>query len=114
LTYNKIAAGKLFAEVILYSLQDLGTPVRDHRSWGKERRSLRTPPPMHGNSWKKENTTMHKLIITLGFFIAVLSSVILHAMVPKENSLKTYSTVAAQFAYHVPHTEHPFTPNYLF
>jgi hypothetical protein len=57
---------------------------------------------------------MYKSIITLGFFFALLSTVILHATVPKENSAKTYSAVAAQFAYHVPETEHCCTTNYLF
>ena len=57
---------------------------------------------------------MYKSIITLGFFFALLSTVILHATVTKENSAKTYSTVAAQFAYHVPETEHCCTTNYLF
>jgi hypothetical protein len=50
----------------------------------------------------------------LGFFFALLSTVILHATVTKENSIKTYPTVAAQFAYHVPDTEHCCTTNYLF
>jgi hypothetical protein len=50
----------------------------------------------------------------LGFFFALLSTVILHATVTKKNSVKTYSTVAAQFAYHVPATEHCYTASYLF
>ncbi len=57
---------------------------------------------------------MYKSIIMLGFFFALLSTVILHATVTKENSAKTYSTVAAQFAYHVPDSEHCCTANYLF
>jgi len=57
---------------------------------------------------------MYKSIIMLGFFFALLSTVILHATVTKKNSVKTYSTVAAQFAYHVPATEHCYTASYLF
>jgi hypothetical protein len=69
---------------------------------------------MQGNSWKKEDFTMYKAIITIGFFCALLSTVILHATVSRENSAKTYSTAVAQFAYHVPDTEHCCTANYLF
>jgi len=69
---------------------------------------------MQGNSWKKEDFTMYKSIIMLGFLCALLSTVILQATVNKESSLQTYSTVAAQFAYHVPDTEHCCTTNYLF
>ena len=57
---------------------------------------------------------MYKSIITLALFFALLSTVILHATVTKENSAKTYSTVATQFAYYVPDTEHCCTTNYLF
>ena len=57
---------------------------------------------------------MHKSIIMLGFLCALLSTVILHARVTKENSAKTYATVATQFAYHVPETQYCCTSNYLF
>ena len=57
---------------------------------------------------------MHKSIIMLGFLCALLSTVILHARVTKENSAKTYATVAAQFAYHVPETQDCCSSNYLF
>ena len=57
---------------------------------------------------------MYKSIIMLGFLCALLSTVILHARVTKENSVKTYATVAAHFAYHVPETQDYCTSNYLF
>lgn len=57
---------------------------------------------------------MHKSIILLGFLFALLSTVILHATMTKENSVKTYATLVAQFAYHVPDTQHCCTTNYLF
>jgi len=57
---------------------------------------------------------MYKSIILLGFLCALLSTVILHATVTRENSVRTYATVAAQFAYHVPDTEHCCTASYLF
>ena len=57
---------------------------------------------------------MHKSIIMLGFLFALLSTVILHATVSKEHSVKIYSTVAAQFAHHVPNTQDFCTTNYLF
>jgi len=69
---------------------------------------------MQGNSWKKEEFTMYKSIIILGFFFALLSTAFLHATVPKGSSLKTYSAVAAQFAYHVPDADYFCTTNYLF
>ena len=57
---------------------------------------------------------MYKSIIILGFLCALLSTVILHATVNKESSLNAYPTIAAQFASHVPDTEHCCTTNYLF
>ncbi len=57
---------------------------------------------------------MYKIILVIGFFFALLSTVILHARVNIENSAKTYETVTAQFSYHVPETEHCCTINSLF
>jgi hypothetical protein len=57
---------------------------------------------------------MHKSIIMLGFLFALLSTVILHATVTKENRLRSYSTVVTQFAYHVPDSQYCCTTNYLF
>ena len=57
---------------------------------------------------------MHKIILIIGFFFALLSTVILHARVNTENSANTYETVAAQFSYHVPETEQCCTINCLF
>jgi hypothetical protein len=57
---------------------------------------------------------MHKTLLIIGFFFALLSTVILHAKVHSGNSAKTYETVAAQFSYHVPQTEQCCTVNYLF
>ena len=57
---------------------------------------------------------MHKITLTIGFFFALLSTVILHARVNTENSAKTYETIAAQFSYYVPETEQCCTINFLF
>ena len=57
---------------------------------------------------------MHKTVLIIGFFFALLSTVILHAKVNTENRAKTYETVAAQFSYHVPETQQCCTINYLF
>jgi len=57
---------------------------------------------------------MHKTIIIIGFFFALLSTVILHAKVNTINSVKTYRTVTAQFSHHVPETQHCCNINYLY
>jgi hypothetical protein len=57
---------------------------------------------------------MHKTVLIIGFFFALLSTVILHAKVTTQISAKTYETVAAQFSYHVPETQQCCTINYLF
>jgi hypothetical protein len=57
---------------------------------------------------------MHKTLLIIGFFFALLSTVILHAKVNTENSAKTFETVSAQFSYHVPETQQCCTINYLF
>ena len=57
---------------------------------------------------------MHKTVLIIGFFFALLSTVILHSKVNSGNSAKTYETVAAQFAYHVPQTQQCCMVNYLF
>ena len=57
---------------------------------------------------------MHKTLLIIGFFFALLSTVILHAKVTTENSAKTLETVSAQFSYHVPETQQCCTINYLF
>ena len=67
-----------------------------------------------GTVLKKEDFTMNKSIIMLGFLCALLSTVILHARVTKEKSVKTYATVAAQFAYHVPEAQDCCTAHYYF
>ena len=57
---------------------------------------------------------MQKTVLIIGFFFALLSTVILHARVNTENSAKTYETLAAQFSYHVPETQACCTTNYIF
>ena len=57
---------------------------------------------------------MHKTLLTVGFFFALLSTVILHAKVNSGNNAKTYETVAALFSYHVPETQQCCLVNYLF
>ncbi len=57
---------------------------------------------------------MHKTIIIIGFFFALLSTVILQAKVNTTDSVKTYRTVTAQFSHHVPETQHCCTINYLY
>lgn len=57
---------------------------------------------------------MHKTAIIIGFFFALLSTVILHEKVNTQRSAKTYETVAAQFSYHVPEIQQCCTINYLF
>ena len=57
---------------------------------------------------------MHKSIIIFGLLCALLSTAVLSTTVTKENSVKTYSNVAAQFAYHVPETQDCCASNYLF
>lgn len=57
---------------------------------------------------------MYKTIIIIGFFFALLSTVILHAKVNTINSAKTYRTVTALFSYHVPETQHCCNINYLY
>jgi len=96
--------GKFFAKDIMYCL----------RSQGNNCSGSSPASEIQGNLCKKEDFTMHKSIILLGFLCALLSTVILHATVTKDNRAKTYEAVAAQFAYHVPDTEHCCTENYLF
>ena len=57
---------------------------------------------------------MHKLIVMLGFLVALFSTGVLHITITKENSVKTYSTVAAQFAHHVPDSQDCCSTSYLF
>ena len=64
--------------------------------------------------WNREDFTMHKLIITISLFAALLSTGILHVKVAKENSVKIYPYAAAQFAYHVPDTQYCCPANHLF
>ena len=57
---------------------------------------------------------MHKILLIIGFFFALLSTVILHAKVNTATNAKTFEAVAAQFSYHVPETQQCCTIHYLF
>ena len=57
---------------------------------------------------------MHKAIISIGFFFALLSTVILQAKGNTESNAKTFETVSAQFSHHIPETQQPCNIGYLF
>jgi hypothetical protein len=57
---------------------------------------------------------MHKTVLIIGFFFALLSTVILHAKANTGTSTKTYTITATQFSYYVPQTQNCCTINYLF
>jgi hypothetical protein len=57
---------------------------------------------------------MHKTLLIIGFFFALLSTVILHAKGNTETNAKTFEAVAAQFSYHVPETQQCCGINNLF